>query len=115
MLKYNVDATRQVIMRIIKTGILASLCEQVPGCRDWVTSLLADLRGLPSSSISIIMDRYPNAIEEPGQFLVFNFSADGVQCRMRVQVAEGAGVLCVKWAGTATQYESYLAEVNYGN
>jgi hypothetical protein len=61
------------------------------------------------------MDRYPNAIEEPGKLLVFIFSVNGVQCRMRVQVAEGAGVLFVKWAGTATEHESYLAEANYGN
>ena len=100
-------------MRVFGTAHLTLLCEQVPGCKRWVEAWLADLRGLKRVSISALQQRYPSAVSSGGKILIFTFLVNGEQFFTRVQVADNTGVLLVKWAGPATQYEHYLAEVNH--
>jgi hypothetical protein len=102
-------------MRVIGIELLATYCAKEPNCKKWINEWLADLRGKGSLSVETILFRYPRAVLEQNQFLIFTFSIDEVQYFMKVQVAQGAGVIVVKWLGNTVEYKGHLAEAGHGN
>ncbi|WP_425253043.1 hypothetical protein ACPJXG_00120 [Janthinobacterium sp. NFX145] len=102
-------------MRVIGTGALSNFSKKYPNCKKWIDCWLADMRGLPVPFLPLVLQRYPSVQRENLRGLVFKFQADGVQYYMKVKVAEGTGILTVKWVGTAVEYICYQSEENHGN
>jgi mRNA-degrading endonuclease HigB of HigAB toxin-antitoxin module len=102
-------------MRVIGLEILAIFGDKLPGCRAWLASWLADMRGMQLPSPSAIKQRYVTATLDDDRIIVFTFHLEGIQYFMKVQVAENAGVLVIKWIGSTVDYMTYKSEVSHGN
>lgn len=100
-------------MRVIGVEVLTRLCEKYPSCRGWVNNWLSDMRGLAAPSV--ITQRYASVKVAPERFFIFTFFSDGVQYFMKAQVAQGTGILAVKWAGSSVEYTRYTAEAGHEN
>lgn len=106
---------RHIVMRVIGIEKLSIFYGKYPSCRKWSECWLADMHGTVAPFFLQVQQRYPLMTHEGRNSLIFKFQIDGVQYLMRVQVAEGAGVLALKWVGPAVEYSSYMEEVNHGN
>jgi len=101
-------------MRVIGTGSLSDFGARYPSCKKWTDCWLADMRGLSSPFLAVILERYPTVQLEGKRILIFTFYAEGTKYFMKIQIAEETGVLTVKWIGTATEYLGKKSEANHG-
>lgn len=106
---------RHIAMRVIGIEMLSIFYGKYPSCKKWAECWLADMHGTVGPFLLLVQQRYPQLTFEGKKILIFKFQIDGVQYLMKVQVAEGAGVLLLKWVGPAVEYLSYMEEVNHGN